>query len=1013
MMSMFRCRLLVLLVSSLIALHAQSVLPAATMHQLHHTSFTFKDGLYGEVRALAQTKDGFLWVGTSQGLYRFDGTSFENYKSERGVLPDVAVTSLLVVDDGSLWVGFEHGAVAHITSGVSTAYDEHQNFPYGSTRALARTPDGAIWAAATGSLARFDGSRWQKIRYDWNYPERSASGLFVDRQGTLWVGTSERLVYLPAHAHRFQDGGFKGAWIVAIAQSADGVLWASDGNTDTVQSFCTPLESGTCHRSGIKIPIGSWAVLTPRSGGLWFATETLGARYLADTALSAASDTARVAESFGPAEGLSGRLCSTLLEDSDGDIWVGTKGGLDRFRSWNMDWRELGTDEVHLLPGDNGKPWFTPVTLPLPLQVDDRFPVELRSLIDQPVLAATRSNRGNIWLFTHKKLFRWSSGNLTEIPRPHELQDGNVYSIAEDRKGVVWLSIGGHGEYRYVSGTWSFVPVPGAEPDIAATNAYVDDTDRLWLVYDARRLVSRIENGKATTYSSVDEVALGHPNVITGQGSKLLVGGTQGLAYFDGRRFKRLVGSHDEAFSSVFDILFTPKDGAWISTVNGIIHISSNDLAHCISTSCNSIRFDLVAPNSELPQPLVGPSPPAYQPTSVRDEKGGLWFAVHGGAVRVDPRALAPNPIPPSTIIKSFQADGKSYSTKDLPAFHSKLHSLQIDYTAPSLRLNQQMRYRYRLDHWDTDWQDVGLRKQAIYSNLGPGTYVFQVISCNAQGVCSTASQPLTFLVTPAFYQTGWFRALLLCIAASSLWFLYRLRLKIILQRSNALLLGRMSERERIAQDLHDTFLQSVQGLMLKFQTVASEIRTDDPARARLESTLVQSDQVLLEGRRLISTLHGQEHPPNALLESLREIGTELQLLHPTQFSVEFQGVQRELNAAVCEEILSFGREALTNAFRHAEATQISLVLRLSPRDLRLTVHDDGIGIEETILAKGFRAGHWGLRTMRDRAKRLGARSMLKSSPQMGTTIELVVPAELAYANRSPHMLRSLFKARS
>jgi signal transduction histidine kinase len=269
----------------------------------------------------------------------------------------------------------------------------------------------------------------------------------------------------------------------------------------------------------------------------------------------------------------------------------------------------------------------------------------------------------------------------------------------------------------------------------------------------------------------------------------------------------------------------------------------------------------------------------------------------------------------------------------------------------------------------------------------------------------------IAITVLPTFTETIWFKLIVLVASMALLFLIIRIRLNLTKRRIATNMYEILAERQRIARDLHDTLLQSVQALMFKFAIATNKLAVDDPVRPVLTATLAQSDQVLLEGRKLISSLQTSEEPSGALLEALRAIGDELRTTYPlTQLLVESTGTERELSTVLREEFYSFGREALTNAFRHAEAAHVWLSLSATTADLSLHVRDDGKGIDEEVLAKGYRAGHWGLRNMKDRAKRLGARFTLRSSPETGTTIGIAAPAFVAYKD-APRGLRAKLKS--
>jgi signal transduction histidine kinase len=315
------------------------------------------------------------------------------------------------------------------------------------------------------------------------------------------------------------------------------------------------------------------------------------------------------------------------------------------------------------------------------------------------------------------------------------------------------------------------------------------------------------------------------------------------------------------------------------------------------------------------------------------------------------------------------------------------------------------------LDNYDKDWVDAGARREAFYSKLPPGSYTFHVIAVNDAGVWNNTGATVSFSVAPTLVQKAWFRiGILLTLIALAI-LVFRVRLNLSRRRLSNEMFRILEERQRIARDLHDTLLQSMQSLMFKFAVATEKLDTDDPVRPIFEATLEQSDQVLLEGRHLIISLHSKEEPSNVLLDSLRKIGEELRPESPvTQFVAESHGIERQLGSIANHELCAIGREALTNAFRHANAAHVRLTLNTTSTELTLIVRDDGCGIDEEILEQGYRPGHRGLLNIRERAERLGANYSLRSSPEVGTTMEVIVPGYIAYSN-APSDLRTKIAA--
>jgi signal transduction histidine kinase len=405
-----------------------------------------------------------------------------------------------------------------------------------------------------------------------------------------------------------------------------------------------------------------------------------------------------------------------------------------------------------------------------------------------------------------------------------------------------------------------------------------------------------------------------------------------------------------------------------------------------------------------------------FSPQVARSADGKLWFLPWDGVSVIDPRRLSFNALPPPVHIEQIVADRKSYPAiadmngpERLPA---RIRDLQIDYTALSLVAPEKVLFRYRLEGHDQDWQDVGNRRQAFYNDLPPGNYRFRVSACNNSGVWNEAGTFLDFSVDPAYYQTTWFRVS--CVAAFLILLvgLYQLRLRQVSRQFDMRLEERVGERARIARELHDTLLQSVQGLMLKFDAAAKQLPAEEPARRTLEKALDRADEVLAEGRDRVRNLRIDAESFSDLPAAFQRVAEETPQGREATFKTVVEGSVRELHSVVIEESYSIGREALINALTHSECLHVEVEIIYDPRQFRLRVRDDGRGIDPGIIEEGNRPDHWGLQGMRERAERIGGQLELWSRPETGTEVELVVPGATAYRSR-PKSKRFWFRRSS
>lgn len=323
--------------------------------------------------------------------------------------------------------------------------------------------------------------------------------------------------------------------------------------------------------------------------------------------------------------------------------------------------------------------------------------------------------------------------------------------------------------------------------------------------------------------------------------------------------------------------------------------------------------------------------------------------------------------------------------------------AIQADFTVASLAMPERVRFRYRLDGIDADWREAGARRSAYYSNLAPGDYIFRVAASDYNGKWSDQQTVARFTVVPTMTQTWWFKVLcgLLLLCAGSIG--YRWHIKRIARQMATRLQERVQERERIARELHDTLLQSVQSLILHIHAAVVKLPAKDTMRIQLESVLQQADDVVDEGRGRIRELRGETDGNPGFAEAVLASASRLRPRDASAIQLLTSGTLRRLDGAIYQEAMAIVSEAIANAYNHACARRIEVELHYGRREFRCIVRDDGIGIPAEILRGGGRQNHWGLRGMAERAERINARLALRSSADGGTEWHLSLPGTLAY----------------
>lgn len=982
--------------------------PAIAQHrridQLYHTAWTIKDGAPGQISNIAQSTEGYLWLTAAAGLYRFDGVTFERIDIDPND-PDLpsTVRSLFAPKDGGLWIGFAFGGVTFWKDGKGKNYSAADGVPEGAVLSIEADADGGLWIATGGGLARFDGTRWTVIDQEWNFPAGAARFIHIDREHRLWVATTDSLFYLSPGERKFRATGLHVKWVGEMAQDAAGRLWVAESS-----GFVHPLnrtvdDAGAEHWSfGLpEVRTNSAGMLFDTEGALWLNTLGDGMRRLS---LADQQRTQPIAidddsiETFTHIHGLTANYVWPILKDREGNVWVGTSAGLDRFRvsPFVKSHFPPGAHDFALVSDNSGAIWAGTTNrelMRLQGTTLTRFPE-----VPPFVTCAHRDTDDSLLFGARSGLWQARDSKVTKlIELPDNTVDRSVQAMVRDRDGALWVSFKSpQGLAKLAGGQWTPVALTEA-PEKSSPNAMITDASgTLWLGYNGN-VVLRIDGERVQQFSTGDGLNIG--NVISLQQTRdaLWVGGVRGLAHFDGRKFHNLNLDEGTPLRNVTAIMETTDGSLWLHAVPGVFHLSAGDVRQAREDSTYRVRYRTFDFLDGLPG---RPTLSFPQPTAVAGNDGRLWFATSDGVAWIDPGQIGYNPIAPSVTIRALRANGVSYPIGTNLTLPKRTDSLQIDYAALSLSVPQRIRYRYKLEGLDRDWQDPGQRREAIYTNLDPGQYRFRVIAANNDGVWNQTGATLDFYIAPAFTQTYWFVALCVLATGTLLFVAYMIRLRNVAARIKGRLEERINERERIARELHDTLLQGVQGVILRFQAAVDRIPENEPARHALSKALDRADDVLVEGRDRVNDLRATAAPAVDLPTVVEQAGVEFARDYPAHFQLTVTGTPRALHPVVRDEVYAIVREALANAFRHAQASNIEVEIVYDRRELRLHVRDDGRGIDGVILAAGGRSEHWGLIGMRERARQIRGHFQLWSRPGAGAEIELRIPALMAYQTR-------------
>ena len=982
---------------------AAALSPDLTLKELHHTAWGPSQGApLGGAVALAQTNDGYLWMAGPSGLFRFDGIAFERIELPHDPkLSSLSLNSAFAPRDGGLWVGFTFGGVALLKEGHWQVFSRADGLPTGTPWQFAETPNGTLWVATDSDVAHFDGARWKAVGSHMGLPTSSGLILFVDSQGTIWAGGGENslLYFLRPGEHQFRNLPVAAPtpWVGdSMAESSTGTVWLDVGYTIVPVAQNPP--------SGKAVLSSRGELVFDHDGTLWYQAD--GLRRIAHPEhpkIGTALRLEDIADAYSDADGLTARTVFSMLADREGNVWVGTSHGLDRFSEPSLKAPLQSAGNLRVVPriivagiapaDDVGGLWVTNSLDAVVRYQDGRMSLPI---IRQKVESLFRAADGTVWFGGRKALWRERQGHLESVAPPGP--DQNTQALAEDKSGGLWASILG-GVFRLKDGVWTPYGGIAALAPRAAITIVRDRRDRLWFSYSDGS-VAVLDGERVRTYGVAEGLQIG--NVMANYPGRInhWFGGEFGLARLEGERFYSVQSVPELPLDGITGIIEATDGDLWLNGRPGIVHIAATELQHSRVDPAYRVRgetlgaFDGVVGSAATLRPL---------PTAIEAADGKLWFATSGGIYGVDPARRVRNRVPPPVLIRALTV--ADHAIEPIPGVRLPTYTtaVRFDYVGISLTAPEKVRYRYRLDGVDTDWREPTAARQAFYTNLRPGHYTFRVIAANNDGVWNESGASLAFVIPPAFVQTGWFIALCVAGGATAVLVLVRLRVRRVRRRLEERMEVRLNERTRIARDLHDSLLQGFQGLMFRLQAVR-QLLPERPGDATkfLDSAMQVGDEAIGEGRDAVQNLRSSSFDDRDIASSLSALGTELAAgIDPPskpEYRVVVEGRPRELTAVVRDEAYRIAREAVSNAYQHAKARHIEVEVTIGDADLTIRVRDDGMGVDPRILVPGRRPGHWGLPGMRERSESFGGHLHIWSEENAGTEVELRIPADIAYS---------------
>ena len=962
--------------AALFAQPGQALDPGQSLDQLRHSRWTLKDGAPGNVRALAQGKDGYLWLGASTGLYRFDGLRFER------ILPDqddprrsLQVTALLAARNGDIWVGHDFGGIALYRNGHLR--DANPWPAQGGIAGIAQDRDGSIWVSAESRgqmlLSRYKDGRWTRYAAQQGLTGGMMGPMLAASDGSLYVALPPHMLRLAPGTTRFAPMATTVAPFAALGEDKAGQVWLADdaGIRPIVGKARAP-----ARLDPVNTPYVTRHILADRDGAVWISGQNGGL--------------ARLPAGGRPIEVASGRVPLSLsaLEDREGNIWIGTETGIDRYASASL--IAAGQDALvtgFVAPSRSDHIFFAGISGVYRIAPGQKQP---RLIFPRADIGVLCGDDRQLLAISLNGSFLLDLDDRGDVRRTTPVHGPLSVSCARDDRGQFWTGM----DRLYRLDGDRLLPANGAAGQPGGTITLLRADGRGGLIAGrSRHGLLRIRDGVETPLLPPGPSPIGSILTLRADGDGLLIGGLKGLTRLDGGRLQILGERRHPYLAGITGIARTADGWTWINGATGIVRMRSDALDKGFAQPGRPIAHQRVGQEGDYRarSNLFDASDIAI------DRHGQLWFATDQGLAWTDPARLARNSVPPPVSIRSLKVDGKIYAvgpgTIALPANSSRV---QIDYSALSLTDAAQNRFRYRLEGTGDGWFDAGTERHALYTNLAPGQYRFHVIAANNDGLWNDRGATLALDIAPAFYQTSWFRILCATLILLAGWLLYQRRLNIVTEKARNRVEAQLAERERIAREVHDTLLQGFQGLMLRFQAVVELLPRGQRARAELESALDRAEDVLVDSRERVHSLR-QELQPVDMAARLNGLLAEM-VGDRLEWHVEEMGGRRLVCAPVADEMIRIAREAISNILQHARARHIAMQLHHGSDRLSMSIIDDGVGLPEAVRIAGQREGHYGMVGMRERARRLTGMVEIFSTTSGGTSVHLDVPGRVAYA---------------
>jgi ligand-binding sensor domain-containing protein/signal transduction histidine kinase len=934
----------------------------------------------GPVYAIAQTTDGYLWIGSEAGLVRFDGISFKLITGQSRFSSTLSALGLTPDNDGNLWVRLAAPMMLQYRNGVFE--NPMAALGYSNVSAMSRTTHGALLAAAMehGAIT-FRQGRFEMLASSDALPRSPVISIAQTDNHDIWMGTRDAgLFHLAGGKATAVTKGLPDPKVNCLLSDGERGLLVGTDNGLVRWNGGGLAKVGGASLEGTQV----LAMAKDRDGNIWVGT---GARGLLRIN---AQGVHSLPESGGGA-------VTAVFEDREGNLWTGSASGIERLRDSvfvtysSADGLPFkGNGAIHV--DAHHRAWVAPSEGGLYWLDDDNVGRVTGAGLGVDVVYSIAGDRTELWVGRQRGgLTRLRSiGNSFETKTYTQatgLAQNSVYAVHRSRDATVWAGTLTGGVSRLRDGRFTTYTAANVLASNSVSSIVEGADGTMW--FATPNGVSSVAGDRWQTFTTREGLPADGVNCLLEDSSGVLWAGTRkGLARRTAGRFGVPAAAPDFLREPILGLAEERAGFLWVATTNRVLRVKRDALL-AGQLGAGDIR------EYGLADGLPSMEGVKRHRSLAADPLGRIWFSTNRGISVVDPARLSSASAPAIAHVQTLSADGEVVAGQGPIRIPNPRQRIAFTYTGLSLSVPERIRFRYRLDAFDRRWSEPVTTREAVYTNLNPGSYRFRVIASNADGVWNGAEAVLAFEIEPMLWQTWWFRLFSVLALASAGLAAYRFRLRRLTCGLNLRFEERLAERTRISKELHDTLLQGFLGASMQLHVAADCLPEDSPAKPPVKRILQLMSQVIDEGRNAVRGLCLADNRAEDLAHAFSRIREDL-AGEDLDFRVTVEGEPRPLHPIVRDDVYRLGREALVNAFRHSRAKRIEMELEYTRKRLRIVVRDDGVGIDCRLLDAG-RTGHRGLAGMREQAERIGAKFSVWSSPKNGTEVEVLVPGHVAF----------------